>query len=267
VRFSFNRFDNLALTGDVNSFQQAPSRTPELTNIGSFEKCWRLIDNEWWMLKAGKPEELFSELLIYHIGKLLGFSMAEYAPDGNFIKSRDFTRNASVNFEPAYSVIGDTADNIKIYDALGSYGTHVTDAYLQMCYLDAFVLNMDRHEHNFGLLRNSETGRILSLAPFFDHNIALISQGYPQTTNDALISDFVELIHYAKRPLQIRAITTGELQKLVRGIPWEPPVRDDIPDPRIFVVQYLQKRQSQIRELCRETIRFQTRSSIERNER
>ncbi|MCL2671048.1 MAG: hypothetical protein FWF10_03315 [Clostridiales bacterium] len=267
VRFSVNRFDNLALTGDVNSFHQAPSRTPELTNIGSFEKCWRLIDGEWWMLKAGKPEELFSELLISRIGKLLGFPMAEYEPDGDFIKSRDFTHNASVDFEPAHSIVGDTPNYIKIYDALAPYGQHITDAYLQMCYLDALVLNMDRHEHNFGVLRKSDTGEVLSLAPFFDHNIALVSRNYPSVVNDALIGDFVELVRYANRPLRIRTITTGELHKLVHSIPWSLPVRDGISDPKTFVVQYLLKRQAQIRELCRETIRFQTSSTIERDER
>jgi len=267
VRFYDNRFDNLALTGDVNSFHQAPSRTPELTNTGSFEKCWRLYDGQWWMVKAGKPEELFSELLIYRIGKLLGFPMAEYEPEGAFIKSHDFTQGASVDLELAVGIIGDTTDYIEIYDALKPYGEHITDAYLQMCYLDALVLNMDRHEHNFGVLRDSDTGEVLSLAPFFDHNIALVSRNYPQIVKDALIGDFAELVRYAKKPLRIRTIATGELQKLVRGVPWTPPVRDGISDPKAFVVQYLIKRQAQIRELCRETICFQTRTPIERDER
>jgi len=219
------------------------------------------------MLKAGKPEELFSELLICRIGKLLDFSMAEYEPEGDFIKSRDFTQGASVDLEPAVSIIEDTYDYIKTYDALIPYGEHIADAYLQMCYLDALVLNMDRHEFNFGLLRDGDTGKVLSLAPCYDHNIALVAQGYPQMVNDALIDDFAELLRYANRPMQIRTITIGELQKLVRGIPWNLPVRDGIPDPKAFVIQYLLKRQAHIKELCLETICFHTRSPIEGDER
>lgn len=51
IRFSENLFDNLALKGDPNGFSLKPSRTPELTNTGSFEKCWRLIDGNWWLYK------------------------------------------------------------------------------------------------------------------------------------------------------------------------------------------------------------------------
>ena len=38
---------------------------------------------------------------------------------------------------------------------------------------------MDRHTGNFGFLRDVESGEILSMAPNYDNNIALISRGYP----------------------------------------------------------------------------------------
>lgn len=53
IQFKENYFDSLALRGDPNGFSHRPSRTPELTNTGSFEKCWRLIDGEWWIYKSG----------------------------------------------------------------------------------------------------------------------------------------------------------------------------------------------------------------------
>ena len=49
---------------------------------------------------------------------------------------------------------------------------------------------MDRHTENFGLLRDVKTGKILSLAPNYDNNIALIAKGYPsdvRRTHDGLI--------------------------------------------------------------------------------
>ena len=62
IRFKENYFDSLALRGDPDGFSHKPSRTPELTNTGSFEKCWRLIDGNWWMYKSGNDNEYFSEL-------------------------------------------------------------------------------------------------------------------------------------------------------------------------------------------------------------
>ena len=62
VRFKENYFDTIALRGDPTGFSHRPSRTPELTNTGSFEKCWRLIDGTWWMYKSGNNNEYFSEL-------------------------------------------------------------------------------------------------------------------------------------------------------------------------------------------------------------
>jgi hypothetical protein len=270
VRFSVNRFDNLALTGDVDSFNQPPSQTPELTNTGSFEKCWRRIGGEWWMLKAGKPEELFSELLIYRIGKRLGFPMAEYRAEGGYIKSRDFTSDARVDFEPAAGIIGEQSDYIIIYEALKPFGKAVTYAYLQMCYLDALVINMDRHENNFGVLRDSETGAVLSLAPFFDHNIALVSRGYSQVQtfeNDRLINDFTALMAYVNEPLTVRSLTEPDLASLVRDIPWKLPLKDGVTDTVQFVVRYLLRRQERLMELNRDFVNFRAAKPKDRDSR
>jgi hypothetical protein len=270
MRFSVNRFDNLALTGDVDSFNQPPSRTPELTNTGSFEKCWRCISGEWWMIKAGKPEELFSELLIYRIGKRLGFPMAEYVAEGGYIKSRDFTYGAKVNFEPAIGIIGGQSDYIKIYEALKPFGESVTHSYLQMCYLDALVINMDRHENNFGVLRDSDSGAVLSLAPFYDHNIALVSRGYSQARNfetDRLINDFTMLMAHVKEPLAVRTLAKADIVKLMRDIPWKPPMTDTVTDPEGFVVQYLLRRQERLTELCRDTVAFRASKPKDRDSR
>ena len=56
VRFNKDYFSNLALRGLYSSFNSAAKRkdtkTPELTNIGSFEKCWKLQDEKWWIYKS-----------------------------------------------------------------------------------------------------------------------------------------------------------------------------------------------------------------------
>jgi hypothetical protein len=249
VRFKINMFDRLALTGDVNSFDQPPSRTPELTNTGSFEKCWRLEDGGWWMYKAGKNEELFSELFAFEVGKLLGFPMALYKAADGYIKSRDFTDNARVDFEPAAGIIGDEPDYVKIYEALRKISEPVAREYVRLCYFDGLILNMDRHENNFGVLRDGSTGAVVSLTPFYDHNIALIARGYPASKpGDLLITDFAALIQHIGKPLHFRKLNEGQLIDAAKGIPFQPPVSDAVPDPRAFAAKYLISRQAALEE-------------------
>lgn len=181
VRFTCNHFDSLALRGDFAAFSQKPSPTPELTSTGRFEKCWRLENGAWWMYKAGNENEHFSELFVEQLGKQLGFAMAHYERAGDFIRTIDFTNGASVNFEPAYSLVGQDEDCVLNYRTLQKLRQELADQYFEILLLDAVCMNVDRHTDNYGVLRDPDTGAILRMAPNFDNNIALISRGYLRT--------------------------------------------------------------------------------------
>ena len=203
VRFDNDYFSNLALNGTYDSFNRVAnsktSKTPELTNIGSFEKCWKLKEGQWWMHKKANREEMFSEIFIYQLGMKLGFKMAEYQRGKNAIKTKDFTNNASVNFEPAYSFMGDNEDYVETLKALKSRCPYAIADYVKMLFLDTICANPDRHTFNFGILRDNDTGNIIGLAPNFDNNMALISRGYPKnisSKNDLLIKLFNDLLNY-----------------------------------------------------------------------
>lgn len=201
VRFKENYFDTLALRGDPDSFNRKPSRTPELTNTGSFEKCWRLIDGRWWMYKSENDAEQFTELFACYLAEALNIPVAVYEKDDDYVRSLDFTNGASVNLETAHGIIGDEADYRKVYRKLLALDAGVAASYVQMTFFDALIFNMDRHEHNFGVLRDVDSGNILGMAPLFDHNIALITRGFPTDVaraNDRLIADFLELIREEK---------------------------------------------------------------------
>ncbi len=197
IRFKENYFDNLALRGDPDGFSHRPSRTPELTNIGSFEKCWRLIDGVWWMYKSGDENEYFSELFISVLGEKLGFDMAHYEMDGKYIRTRDFTHGKNVNFEPASAIMGTNEDYSDCFDAISGISPRLAEQYLRIIWLDTICYNMDRHTENFGFLRSVESGEIISMAPNYDNNIALISRGYPSSAdreNDGFIRFFSDLL-------------------------------------------------------------------------
>jgi hypothetical protein len=251
VRFASNAFDKLALYGDVNSFALPPSRTPELTNTGSFEKCWRLENGEWWMHKAGKDLELYSELMAYEVGVALGLDMAIYVASGDFIKTLDFTGNAQVDFEPAAGAVSDASDYIKTFGELRSIRPELSEQYLLMCYFDALILNMDRHEHNFGLLRDSDTGEILKMAPLFDHNISLVARGYPQwAPKDILIVDFAKLLQSLRKPLKMRGLREAELITISEAVPFDLPQTAQVPNPKEFAAQCVLRRQEALKASC-----------------
>ncbi len=200
VRFSNDFFSTLALRGTYNSFNRAASRhnthTPELTNIGSFEKCWKLRDGKWWIYKKATHSELFSELFVYELGMALGMKMAQYERGDGYIKSRDFTDGATVNFEPAFTFMGDNEDYADVIRALGALCPGAIPDYVRLIFLDTICANPDRHTGNFGLLRDPKTGELPGLAPNYDNNMALIARGYPTKprAKDFLIVLFSELL-------------------------------------------------------------------------
>lgn len=59
---------------------------------------------------------------------------------------------------------------------------------VQMLIIDAIIGNGDRHAGNFGWLRDTDTGRYLSLAPLYDFDHALDSTlSYDRLIEDAVI--------------------------------------------------------------------------------
>ena len=214
LKYSDVRFDNdylagLALRGDYDSFTRAANskrtHTPELTNTGSFEKCWRLRTGEWWMVKASDHKQLFSEVFIYELGKHLGFNMAEYLRGPKSVLTRDFTASGKYNFEPAYGFMGDNDDYIAVASKLREIAPQAVPDYIRMIFMDTVAANPDRHTFNFGLLRDAENGGIVSLAPNFDNNMALISRGYPKDirrNKDVLIACFNALAKFDKSVMQ-----------------------------------------------------------------
>lgn len=161
MKFSDDYFSNLALHGTYDSFNKAAlskgSKTPELTNIGSFEKCWKLRNGKWWMYKRATHSELFSELFVYEFGKKLGMNMAVYEKGKGYIKSLVFTNGASVNFEPASAFMGDNEDYCDVICELRSLCPEAIPDYIRLIFLDTLAANPDRHTNNFGLLRDGST--------------------------------------------------------------------------------------------------------------
>ena len=222
IQYTENYFSEVALRGRFSSYgteltpEQSFGKAPDLTTVGSYEKCWRLENSAWYMHKQGSALERFSELFIAALGTELGFAMAAYERTDDHIKTKDFT-GGTLNFEPAAALVGDDEDYELNYDRIEALGPRLTAQYLDILYMDALCFNMDRHTYNYGFLRDRNTGRVLSMAPNFDNNIALISRGYTgeaRHTNGLLIKLFLELLEARSITYQAPPLEAEQLERI-----------------------------------------------------
>jgi hypothetical protein len=148
------------------------------------------------MYKKATHDEMFSELFVYELGKVLGMNMAVYERGEGYIKSLDFTDAATVNFEPASTFMGDNEEYADVVRALERICPQAIPDYIRLIFMDTICANPDRHTNNFGLLRDTRTGELIGFAPNYDNNMAMIARGYPSKAkaNDLLIVLFNDLM-------------------------------------------------------------------------
>ena len=236
VRFQDDSLFDLALKGNSLYFAMKAKLSPELTTTGSFEKGWKIIDNEWWLYKSGSSKQIFSELFAYLFAELIGVNTALYQYDDGYIRSKNFARD--VNFEPLAALLGDNDSYQYVFDNLIKINKDIAKDYLKLMMFDAVIYNVDRHNENTGLLRDRNSGAILSLAPNFDNNLALIStiDILNEPKKDGLIKLFIEFLKNNESALALyKSIPFKDIDKdaingIIRLIPIEMDNSQDIID-------------------------------------
>lgn len=230
IRFKYNPLADTALFGSLQSFSDGrwkeAHHSPEFTNTGSFEKCWRREGGSWWLYKAGDIDGFYAELFIEQIGRVLNMSMAHYelAEDGKYIRSKDITDDASVNLDHASGLIGGAYDDYELnYNIFKNISPEFAASYVDMLYLDALCFNVDRHENNYGFLRSAQTGEVLQFAPLFDHNIAMFSKDAApfasHSTTDMLMLDFCTFIEEQEIPFCQPLLSKAKIEEIAKSIP------------------------------------------------
>ena len=196
-----NRFSEalalVAYTGAGYS-HQALSTSPELTTHGMLRKAWRYIEADGVYLYKGGTEggantgnEPFSEFYACQIAEAMGLDAVRYDLENwkgiLASKCRLFT-SPEVSFVSAGQLVksGGIRGCLDYYDSLGpEFGEQIRS----MLVFDAVIYNEDRHFGNFGLLRDSRTGKIFAPAPVFDNGLSLFNYG--------MMEDFSDLENYA----------------------------------------------------------------------
>ena len=199
ISFNNDIFFDTALKGIITIYPKKLILTPELTTNGSYEKGWRNIDGNWWLYKVGTINERYSEVFYSRLFEKLILPTAHYEIDGNYIRTANFAKG--VNFEPMVSLVGDNEDIEYIYDALNKINHQIALDYLRLITFDVVLNNVDRHNENCGILRDKETGEIISLAPNYDDNLSLISRNTTliATEQEGFLSLFLKTIRKSKK--------------------------------------------------------------------
>ena len=224
-----------SLKGEINEVYGEAKLSPELTTGGSFEKGWRNIEGAWWLYKSGNAAQIFSELFCSGFASLIGLPTVPYEYEGGYIRCPNFS--PKTNFEPIAALADDNEGYDFLFSLLLDINESLDKEYLRLVFFDSVINNVERHNENLGLLRDQETGNIISLAPNFDNNLALVATNEYLNSNpkkDGFIRQFVGFLKNNDKAfalfksLEFKEITLYEIEEITMGIPIDVPHKETI---------------------------------------
>jgi hypothetical protein len=163
----------VAYTG-VGQSQEAFTTSPELTTNGMLPKAWRFLARDGiYLYKGGSSgaanagNEPFSEYYACQIAEAMGLHAVQYDLEkwkGILASKCKLFTDIDRSFVPAGQFV--QSGGLKsCLDAYAALGADFAENMRSMLVLDALIYNEDRHFGNFGILRDNQTGAILSPAP------------------------------------------------------------------------------------------------------
>ena len=210
------------LLGKVTDHAAFDFRSPDNTSDGFLKKRWKIIDGKRCLLKAGSNpfmQQPFNEVVATIVARRLGIPHVPYTllwDDGvPYSVCEDFiTPNTELvsAWRVMQSVKKDNSTSVYRHylnccEALGVPG--MERAVDQMIVLDYLIANEDRHQNNFGLIRDANTLDWIGAAPLFDSGSSL---GYDKLPNQIHLARGVECKPFKK--------THAEQIKLVTSFDW-----------------------------------------------
>lgn len=196
--------------------------SPDNTSDGFLKKRWKIMDGKRCLLKGGSNpflQQPFNEVIASMIAQRLGIPHAAYSllwDDGvPFSVCEDFI-TPDTELVSAWRVmqIAKKDNNTSVYrhylnccETLGI--PNMEHAIDQMIVLDYLIANEDRHQNNFGLIRDANSLKWIGAAPIFDSGSSL---GYDKLPAQILSHNGIECKPFKK--------THEEQVKLVTSFDW-----------------------------------------------
>lgn len=162
--------------------------TPDMTSNGNYEKRWKIIDGERYLLKAGSKiynQEPFNELIATKLYERL-LNKDEYVEysvifddDKAISKCKNFiTKNTELvpawKINEYYEFLDDEDKYTHYIRSLNNLGIKDAETLTdKMIVCDYIIANKDRHFNNFGVIRDVNTLKFIGVAPIFDNGCSL----------------------------------------------------------------------------------------------
>lgn len=220
--FDYSEFMEASLSKNSKTITRETSlKTPNNTTDGMLKKAWIIENGTRYLLKSGYRNEIlqpFNEALASEICKRLGFNHVEY--------TLDIYKDIVVSKCPCF-ITKDTElitcyqirNNMIRHDSAEDYEDYVRlleakeikkarEEMENMYILDFLIMNEDRHLNNFGIIRDVNTLKWLSVAPIFDNGMALNVPYYSE--EETIIAGEGRLFYEVK--------TFDEIIKVVKDI-------------------------------------------------
>ncbi|NCB32993.1 MAG: hypothetical protein EOM64_03765 [Erysipelotrichia bacterium] len=161
--------------------------TPNNTLCGYQRKAWIKKDGQLYLLKGGaswNQQECINEWLASEIAERLGMKHVPYSVkefEHQLVSVCPCMTDQHTDLITAEMILSgipnvpENAFKIEYYiNALKEHGIeNADDQFDEMLMMDCIMMNTDRHDQNFGVLADAETGRWKSLAPIFDNGTSL----------------------------------------------------------------------------------------------
>lgn len=174
------------LLGKGSDSKAVSLMSPDNTSDGWLKKKWTIIDGKRCLVKGGSgatQQEPYNEVLASRIMERLHIPHVSYRlrveDDYPYSVCKDFI-TADTELISAWHImqIKQKPNHISVYqhyldccDILGIPG--VRESVDRMLVLDYLIVNEDRHQNNFGVIRNAETLRYTGAAPVYDSGTSL----------------------------------------------------------------------------------------------
>ena len=191
---------NYSITGTING--KNISASPDFSTGGSFIKCWKKVNGNIYLYKAGSDgalnsgKEPYSEYLYYELGKRLGLDVVEYEiveyKDRVCTRCKNLCSEDEGLYEIAdmYPYVNDYEFLLKTRLSKEPYKDQIKKL-VDMLLLDFLTLNTDRHLGNIGVIVDNATQEPLRVATNYDFNLSLMPyliKGY-ESVDDAYNSE------------------------------------------------------------------------------
>ena len=188
----------IAYTGYGSVKTKGFTSSPEFTTNGMLRKGWRKIKDKIYLYKGGTEgaansgKEPYSEYYAAQLAHAMGLKHIDYSLASwkkSICSVCEIFTSKDVSYVPIWK-FGEFPTVVDVTNYLKTLGDDYYNDFVDMMIFDALIYNTDRHQGNFGLLIDSRTNKLISLAPIFDNGLGL----FPY----AMDNDLENLSAYAK---------------------------------------------------------------------